>query len=213
MRDMKKLFNLNEREASLFRRLNSPRKIQDYINAIPNNFETDGETYSSPRVTLQRNSAHCFEGALLAAAIFWFHNEKPIILDLRTIAPDIDHVVTLFKRHERWGAISKTNHAVLRYREPIYKTVRELVMSYFNEYYLDDGVKTLRSYSRPFDLSGNTDWITTEKNLENLVDRLNSSRHYEIMTKPMIASLRLADPVELIADDVLEWEDPSSSRP
>jgi hypothetical protein len=92
------------------------------------------------------------EGALLAAAILEFHGHKPLLLDLRSTNDDLDHVVALFKQFGCWGAISKTNHVVLRYREPVYKTLRELAMSYFHEYFLDNGKKTLREYSVPFDL-------------------------------------------------------------
>jgi hypothetical protein len=92
------------------------------------------------------------EGALLAAAILEFHGQKPLLMDLRSASEDLDHVVALFRQFGCWGAISKTNHAVLRYREPIYKTVRELAMSYFHEYFLDNGKKTLRAYSIPVDV-------------------------------------------------------------
>jgi hypothetical protein len=92
------------------------------------------------------------EGALLAAAVLEFHGQEPLVLDLRSEDRDFDHVVAVFKQFGHFGAISKTNHAVLRFREPIYKTIRELVMSYFHEYFDDSGRKTLREYSKPFDL-------------------------------------------------------------
>ena len=101
---------------------------------------------------LRAGKAHCMEGALLAAAILEFHGHKPLLLDLRSTSEDLDHVVALFKQNGYWGAISKTNHVVLRYREPIYGSVRELAMSYFHEYFLDNGKKTLREYSVPVDL-------------------------------------------------------------
>src|SRR3989344_4797858 len=132
------------------KRLNTPEKIQDFINRLPFNFEKRGETYMSVARSLKTGRIHCFEGALIAAAALWIQGERPLLLDLKPDKSDIDHVVALFRRNGFWGAISKTNHAVLRYREPVYKSIRELAMSYFHEYFLNNGKKTLRSYSRPF---------------------------------------------------------------
>src|SRR3989344_6702680 len=150
---MKYLKELTREEINIFRKLNSSRKLQDFINVIPVNFEKKGETLMSPRRVLKEKKAHCLEGAFLASAILWFHGEKPLLMDLKTTDYDFDHVVALFRRGKFWGEISKTNHAVLRYREPIYDSPRELAMSYFHEYFMDSGFKTLRSYSASFDLS------------------------------------------------------------
>ena len=106
----------------------------------------------SPRFVIKTQKAHCMEGAMLAAAALEFHGARPQVLDLRSAAHDFDHVVAVFKRYGHFGAISKTNHAVLRYREPVYKTIRELALSYFHEYFDDKGGKTLRDYSEAFDL-------------------------------------------------------------
>ena len=120
----------------------------------------------SPRRALREGKMHCFEGALLAATALWLRGEGPLLLDLKT-KDDFDHVVALYKKNDRWGAISKTNHATLRFRDPVYRTVRELAVSYFHEYFDNkSGKKTLRSYSRPLDLrTFGTNWITTEKDL------------------------------------------------
>src|SRR3989344_7563100 len=120
-------------EILVFKKLRTPQKIQDYLDALPINFEDSGETYRSPRRLLGAKEAHCLEGALFAAAVLAYHGQKPLLLDLRTTPRDEDHVVALFRQNGRWGAISKTNHAVLRYRDPVYKDVRELAMSYFHE--------------------------------------------------------------------------------
>lgn len=196
---------LSVKEEALFRKLNTPQKIQDFLDTLPMNF---GETHYSPRLVLRKKKAHCFEGALLAAAVLWYHGQKPLLLDLKTAShvDDDDHVVTLFKQHGHWGAISKTNHGVLRYREPIYKNVRELAVSYFHEYYMDNGYKSLRSYSKPFDLSRSAAWVTAEKDLKPLADRLDRSKHFPILSRAMIASLRRADKVELKMTDVVEWK-------
>lgn len=202
---MKKFFDFTPKEIKVFARLNSPRKIQDFLNKLPVNFEKKGDTCLSPRQVLRQNQAHCMEGALLAAVALWFHGQKPLLLDLKTTPNDDEHVVALFKQHGHWGALSKTNHAVLRYREPVYKTVRELVMSYFHEYFKDSGQKTLRSFSRPFDLSRYKDktWLTSTENCWDLVDALDTSPHYKILTRAQIKTLRKADPIEIKAGKIV----------
>src|SRR3990167_915161 len=104
---------LTSAERRLFQKLNTPQKIQDYLDALPVNFERKGETYMSPRRVVRATTAHCFEGALFAAAVLAYHGQKPLLLDFRTIPSDEDHVVALFKQYSYWGAISKTNHAIL----------------------------------------------------------------------------------------------------
>src|SRR3989344_8386310 len=116
---------LSPPERTVFAALNSPKKIQDYLDTLPINFETAGETYMSPRRVIRNQTAHCFEGALLAAAAFSYHGQKPLLLDLVTIDRDEDHVVALFRENGLWGAISKTNHPILRYRDPVYKSIPE----------------------------------------------------------------------------------------
>lgn len=186
--------------------IKTPEKIQDFLNTLEFNFEKKSETWMSPSESIKAGRAHCFEGALLAAALFWQNGEKPLILDLKTTKDDFEHVVALFKRDGYWGAISKTNHAVLRYREPVYKTVRELVMSYFHEYFLSSGKKTLRSYSKPFDLSkfGKT-WITSQEDLYHIDRALDLSPHIKILTQKQIKNLRNADKVEIKAGEIIEY--------
>ncbi len=230
------------REIKVFKSLDSPKKIQDFLAfKIRHNPAKDGVECRSPREVLKIGKAHCMEGALLAAAILEFHGYKPFLLDLRSTDDDLDHVVALFKQFGCWGAISKTNHAVLRYREPIYKTIRELSLSYFHEYFLDSGRKTLREYSAPFDLrffdkhpfssnhphlrqgfggqavrlrrppllekkgSGSADWRTTEKDLADLPDYLDKAKHYKILNSQQLKNLRKADPVEIQAGKLIEW--------
>ena len=203
----KEFAKLNRGETKLFRRLKSPQKIQDFINSLPINFEKSGETCFSPRLVLRKKRAHCLEGAIFAAAVLWFNGQKPLILDLKAANSDDNHVVAVFKRGAYFGAISKTNHAVLRYREPIYKSVRELAMSYFHEYFLDSGKKTLRSYSALLDLGRfpNAEWITSEKNLWFIDNALEKTRHYPILNTRQIKSLRLADKLEIKAGKMRQW--------
>ena len=199
------MFGLDREASRLFRALDTPRKIQDFLNTIP--ASTDG-AYRSPQRVLRDRRAHCLDGALCAAAALWMHGERPLILDLQSVPADDDHVVALFRQHGRWGAISKTNHAVLRYRAPIYRSVRELAASYFHEYFLDDGRKTLRSYSRPFDCSRQRDgaWVAAEDDLRDLADALDISPHIPLLDRRMIAGLRRADAIEITAGKHVEWK-------
>ena len=193
-------------EFAVLKALSTPRKIQDFLNTIPNNPERPVETCTSPLVTLRRNKAHCMEGALLAALALWMHGHPPLILDLKSSRNDVDHLVALFRKGGYWGGISKTNHAVLRYREPIYRDVRELAVSFFHEYFLHNGRKTLRSYSRPYDLRRwRGDWITSPDDLWGLQNALDDSPHIKLVTRRQIAGLRTADQIERRAGKLVEW--------
>lgn len=201
------MVTLAKKEEKIFKKLSSPKKIQDFLNTIIYNFEEDGETCRSPRNVLLTRKAHCLEGALFAAAVLWYHGEKPYLLDLRSTKDDLDHVVALFKKNGYWGAISKTNHAVLRYREPIYKTIRELSLSYFHEYFLQkNGKKTLREYSNAFNLSRFGDrWITESEDLWDIGAALDDAPHTAILpTSFTTHDLRPADAIEIKAGALLE---------
>ena len=194
-------------EIRLFKKLNSPAKVQDFVNSVPINFEKNGETCMSPRRVLKTKSAHCMEGAMLAAAILEFHGHKPLLLDLIAKRPDEDHVVALFKVKGFWGAISKTNHAVLRYREPIYKTIRELALSYFHEYFTNDGKKNLRLYSDPIDLTkfNHLNWRTADKDLFAIPRAFNKLPHHKFLTGAQVRGLRKADKIEIRAGKLVDW--------
>lgn len=198
---------LNKEEEILFRKLSTPAKIQDYLNSIPSNSEPDGDTCRSPRAVIRSKSAHCIEGAMLAAAVMWYQGRKPLLLDLKANDNDLDHVVAPFVVHGRWGAVSKVNHGVLRYREPVYRDVRELVMSYFHEYFDNaTGKKTLRSYSLPFDLSRfGTAWVTAENDVWEIANGLDEARHIKLLNQGMIRRLRKADPIEIEVGRVVEY--------
>lgn len=199
---------LSKKESGLFTKLNSPAKIQDFLNSLPFNHERHGETYMSPRRMIAAGTAHCFEGALFAAAALMYHGQKPLLLDLRTTSDDQDHVVALFREGAYWGAISKTNHAVLRFRDPVYVSVRELALSYFHEYFLGNGKKTMRAYSEPFDLSKLPleSWLIAEEDLIDLVNMLDDSPHTEIVSKDTVKRLRRADDIEIKTFDSVEWK-------
>jgi hypothetical protein len=194
------------RELRVLRTLTTPGKTQDFLDRIPINHESTVETCSSPVVTLRRNTAHCMEGALIAALVLAVNGQRPLILDLKTTRNDVDHLVALFKKDGYWGGITKTNHAVLRYREPVYRTVRELAMSYFHEYFLNDGRKTLRQYSTPFDLSKwKGDWIASPDDLWDLQDAIDRSPHHPILNRSQISGLRRANDIEREAGRLTEW--------
>lgn len=146
------------------------------------------------------------EGALIAALALWMHGQPPLIMDLRTSRDDVDHLVALFRLHGHWGGITKTNHAVLRYREPIYRDLRELATSFFHEYSLPDGRKTLREYSAAFDLRRyRGDWMATDADLWDLETAIDQSRHMPLLSPRQIARLRPADPIEIRAGAITEW--------
>lgn len=202
-------FGLTSEELKLFKSLNTPGKIQDFINKIPINFEEDGkDTCYSPRTVLKKNKCHCMEGAVLAALILRVNGFPPLLVDLTASSKDFDHVIAVFKINEKWGAISKTNHVTLRYREPVYDSIRELVMSYFNEYFNDDGKKTLRSYSNPVDLTmfDNENWMTTEEEVWEIPEYLAEVEHFQILTKKQIASLQDADEIEIRGGKLVDYE-------
>lgn len=199
-----------KREYDTLKRLLTPIKIQDFLDTFAFNFEKKGDTHMSPRRGLREKKANCIEGALLAAAALWIHGEPPLIMNLspRYGRDDVDHVVTLYKRNGRWGAISKTNHACLRFRDPIYLSPRELVCSYFHEWFINaTGEKVLEQYSEPLNLSRlGTDWLTTEKDLWEIDDALDARGYYDIVPKENWKYVRKADPMELKAGTIVEWK-------
>lgn len=208
---------LTKSEIKLIKKLNTPQKVQTWLESIPFNTEEKCETLHSPRMVMEHKtarsansgpSAHCMEGALFAALALAYHGAKPLLLDLKVddIRHDCDHVVTLFKVNGHWGAISKTRHAVLRYRDPVYKSIRELVMSYFHEYFIKSGRKTLRSYStKPFDLSKlGYNWITSTDNLFEIASALDRAPHTKILTPTQVRGLRKASEIEIRTGEIIE---------
>ncbi len=145
---------------------------------------------------IRERKANCFEGALFAAAALRFLGAPPLVVDLRSSEDDDDHVIAVFRRAGAWGAVAKSNYTTLRFREPVFRSIRELVMSYFEVYFNPWGRKTLREYSRPFDLSrfDRSRWMTTDEDLEDIGDALDRSPHVRVMTPAMVRRLEPADP-------------------
>src|SRR5436190_17318141 len=196
-------------EFALLRRLDSPRKIQAYLYGLRQNFEVGGDTCRPVRAVLRTRSAHCIEGAMLAACAMWIQGEPPLLLDMRAVR-DFDHVVAVFRRNGRWGAISKTNGIGLRWRDPVYRTLRELAMSYLHEYYNKRDRKTLRTYSVPYDLRRMkpATWVTADDGAWDLVDELEATRHYKLMTPAQTRSLIRRDPFEREVGNLLQYKRP-----
>lgn len=202
-------FDADERR--VFRRLTTPVRIQDFLETIPYSFDDGNDMLRSPRRVLRERTAHCIEGALLAAAALYEHGERPLLLDVRSTPDDLDHVVTLYRAYGRWGAISKTNHAVLRFREPVYQSVRELAMSFYHEYFLHDGRKTMIDFSDPFDVVRRcgVSWMTDENDVWHVAEVLDASRHRPVMSRMQRRPLRRADPIEIAAGKLVIARKPS----
>jgi hypothetical protein len=189
--------------------LRTPERIQDFINALAWNHEREGPTARSVVGTLEAGRAHCVEAAFVAAASLWLGGRPPLVMDLGATG-DVDHVVALFQRHRHWGAISKSNSANLRYREPIHRSLRELAISFFPQYYhAARGTKTLRTYSVAIDLRRHdpATWVTWPGECHQVVDALTSARHFNLLPPGAVRGLRPLDPIELKGGAVLEYPD------
>lgn len=198
---------LTSAERRLFARLDTPQKVQNFLDRMPANFEPTGDTARSPRSMLRARVAHCSEGAIFAAAVLAYHGRPAWLMDLRALPSDQDHIVTLFKQRGLWGAISKTNHAILRWRDPIYRSARELAMSYAHEYALPGGKKSLLEFSRPFSLTryAPARWVTAPDDLDWLLYALDLSPHWPVAPRHAMRRRRPSTWVEMRAQDVVEW--------
>jgi hypothetical protein len=179
------------REINIFKKFKSPYSIQTFLNSLK--YNPNYETKSPKRVAAVR-TANCFEGALFAAAALKRLGHKPIIVDLIAVDDD-DHVIAIFKQNDHYGAIAKSNTTTLRFREPVYRSLRELIMSYFDFYINILGYKSLRSYSNPVNLSrfDKYNWISTDEDLEFIGNYLYKIKHHKIINRKMINSLNIAD--------------------
>jgi hypothetical protein len=194
--------------------LRTPERIQDFVTALPTNFELEGATALSVRQTLVQGHAHCLEGAFVAACALWIAGAPPLLMDLQADGTDDDHVVAIFQRDGCWGAISKSNHVWLRWRDPVHRTLRELAMSYFHEYVLKDR-KTLRTYSCACDLrriaSGR--WSGRDDNCFDVADWIDGRRHYRLITRDQARRLRRRDAMEVRAGRLLQYAHPTEGAP
>jgi hypothetical protein len=206
---------LTPREQATLRRLDTPHKIQGYIDALKPNYGLQGDSHMSPRRVMATKMAHCTEGAMLAAACLLFHGRDAWLMDLRAVPADQDHVVCLFKERGRWGAMSKSNHIVLRWRDPIYASPRELAMSYAHEYFTTAGRKSLVSFSRPLALTryAPARWVVAKEELDWLMETLDDSRHELLAPPGVLRARRRATPFERDVVETLEYPDPRKRKP
>ncbi|MGO9895260.1 MAG: hypothetical protein ACLPX8_13745 [Bryobacteraceae bacterium] len=182
-------------ERAVFRRLNTPEKIQHFLDHdVAYNKEPDGPTCGSPRRVLRERKAHCMEGALFGAAALRMLGYPPLLLDLEAVRDD-DHVLAIFRQDGCWGAVAKSNYSGLRYREPVYRGLRELAMSYFEHYYNPRREKTLRNYSRPVNLRrfDSIHWMTAEEDVWAIPEYLMTIRHTPLVAPRAVRRLGRVD--------------------
>jgi hypothetical protein len=186
---LQKYVDENERRA--LDRLNSPAAIQAFLDDIP--YSTD-HFYRCPLRVWRERTAHCFDGALFGAAALRLLGHPPLILDLFSERDD-EHMLALYKRDGHWGAVAKSNFVGLRFREPVYRGLRELVMSYFEVYFNLEREKTLRAYSRPLNLKtfDRLCWMTSDEHLELIAERTDRLRRFPVLTPRMLAGLSPVD--------------------
>jgi len=184
---------LTPRELRALRALKSPVGIQRALDAMP--YHLAGTAWS-PRRVLRERTAHCLEGAVFAAAALRVLGFPPLLLDLEAVQ-DTDHVIAVYQVRGHWGAIAKSNFSGLRYREPVYRSPRELVMSYFEGYINLRGDRTLRAYSRPVDLArlerAHPRWMTAAEDLWWIPEHLLKIPHTPLLTPAMIRGLSRVD--------------------
>ncbi len=178
-------------EWEIFEKLNTPVKIQAYLDDIP---YSEDPIYRSPRSVLRDHKAHCFDGALWAACALRMIGYRPLIIDMLADRDD-DHLLAIYRKAGYLGALAKSNFSGLRFREPVFRSLRELVMSYFESYYNVDAEKTLRGYTVTLDLSrlDSLHWMTCDEYLDQIADRLDRLRKIYILTPDQIANLSPVD--------------------
>ena len=183
-------------ELAILGRLKTPERIQSFLDSeIGYNKEPQGATCRSPRRVLRDRLAHCMEGALFGAAALRVHGFPPLLLDLEAVRDD-DHVLAIFRQRGHWGAIAKSNYSGLRFREPVYRTLRELAMSYFEHYFNLAGEKTLRTYSRPVNLRrfDRIGWMTAEDDVWAIPQYLLGIAHIPLLSPGLTRGLNRVDP-------------------
>ena len=172
--------------------LNSPIRIQSFLNTVP---YSEDEFYRCPLRVLRERKAHCFDGGLFAAMALRHIGHPPLILELIPNGCDDDHILALFKQYGHWGAVAQSNFTGLRYREPVYRSLRELVMSYFEDFFNSAGEKTLVGYRGPINLQvfDRLDWMSSDAGLETLSNDMDRYRVLPVITGEMAAGLAALD--------------------
>lgn len=183
---------LADTERDIISELTTPSKIQAFLDDIA--YSTD-DFYRCPLRVLRERTAHCFDGAVFAAAALRRLGHPPLILDLLSNGRDDEHLLALFKVDGHWGAVAKSNFVGLRFREPVYRSLRELAMSYFEQYYNIEREKTLRGYSGPLNLNrfDRFDWMTTDEPLELIARRTDEIRRIDLLPPALAERLSPID--------------------
>ena len=184
-------FGLSPENFRALRALKTPARIQKFIDALPYQY---ANTALSPQSALRERKGHCLEGALLAAAALRLNGHPPLLMDLEAVHDD-DHVLAIYREGGLWGCIAKSNFAGLRFRAPVYRTLRELALSYFEHYYNLRGERTLRSYSVPVDLTrlDSQHWMTSEEDVWCVPEYLIAARHYPLFPDKVARALPRLD--------------------
>jgi hypothetical protein len=207
------LSSLSPDERKLVRSLSSPIKIQHFLDSVAYSTES---SYRAPLTVLRERVAHCYDGAVFAAAALAWNDDSPLIVNFFPNSRDDEHLVALFRRNGCWGAIGQSNFVGLRYREPIHRTLRELMISYFEQYYNVAGEKTLRSYTKPLSLRrfDRARWMTDAKGMDLIADHLASMPQVRLLTPVMARTLAKVDPLSYaaglqgsVADGLFKVED------
>jgi hypothetical protein len=191
--------NLDQSQRQIFSSLNSPKEIQAFLDSIPYSPENANRC---PLSVLRDRQAHCLDGALFAAAALRRLGYPPILIDLLPEpGTDDDHVLAIYKVNGSYGALAKSNYSGLRYREPVYRPLRELVMSYFDDFFNVYGQKTLRSYTIPLRLSriDSANWMWSDAGADEVEQRLGKLRKITLLTDEMAAGLSAIDPLSFQA--------------
>jgi hypothetical protein len=183
---------LTEAERRTLAGLATPAAIQAFLDGVPYSIDP---IYRCPLRVLRERVAHCFDGAVFAAAMLRRIGHPPLVMEMTSNGRDDVHLLALYKREGHWGAVAKSNVVGLRFREPIYRTLRELVMSCFELYYNLEREKTLRGYTVPLNLKtyDRLDWMTRDEPLDLIADRLDEIRRFPLLTQSMVDGLQPVD--------------------
>ncbi len=183
--------DLTPAERRKLRSLKDPYGIQRFLDAQPYHL---ADTAWSPRRVLRENTSHCYEGALFGAAALRANGYPPLVIDLEADR-DTDHVIAVFKQRGHWGAIGKSNYTGCRYREPVYRTLRELALSYFDTYFNLARERSLRTFSNPVNLArfDDQDWMTPEEQVWFIAESLFTIRHFPLLRPNLVKHLHRVD--------------------
>jgi len=185
------IWGLSPEEMRTLRSLKTPVRIQKFVDSLTYQY---ADTAWSPQRVLRDRKGHCLEGALVAAAALRVNGYPPLLMDLEAVHDD-DHVLAIYRERGLWGSIAKSNFAGLRFRAPVYRTLRELALSYFEHYYNLRGERTLRAYSVPVNLArlDSKHWMTAEEDVWCVTDLLIDARHFDLIPDKVARELPRVD--------------------